>query len=568
MEQEQNALLELKNLSVRYADGSDSVLQGISLSLHAGEIICVIGESGSGKSTLFQSILQLQDRVMVTEGSVVFRGEVLCEASARESMARKSRRFPGVAPVVGMQSRLSVRSFWGRNPSKLVTRRLSSIRGTGIGVVFQEPGASLDPTRRIWRQFYDAMHAHDKSVRKMDARSKAEQLLKQMEFSDPDRILDSYPVQLSGGMNQRVAIVLAMALKPDVLLADEPTSALDVTVQAQVIKELMELRRQYNTAILLITHNMGVAAKMADRIVVMKRGQIVECGTREEVLKHPKHPYTRKLLEAVPKIAKMKSENILQSDMEPILEVSHITKTFHEHGGRQFRAVNDISLTVREGECVGIVGESGSGKSTLARMVTRLLLPDSGSVKLCGTELTTAKGASLCAAYRNIKMIFQEPRSSFDPRLTLGESICEALEPVMPGKKARMEEAGRLLCSVSLDESFLDLYPGQVSGGECQRAAIARALAQKPKLLICDEATSALDVSVQAQIIVLLNEIRQNQQLSILLISHDLALVSSFCDRLYVLYEGTVAEEGETAQVIQNPRQPYTKKLIDSVLSI
>ena len=258
----------------------------------------------------------------------------------------------------------------------------------------------------------------------------------------------------------------------------------------------------------------------------------------------------------------------MQSDMQPILEVSHITKTFHEHGGRRFCAVNDISLTVRPGECVGIVGESGSGKSTLARIVTRLVLPDSGSVKLCGTELTTAKGAALRAAYRNIKMIFQEPRSSFDPRLTLGESICEALEPVMPGKKARMEEAGRLLCSVSLDESFLGLYPGQVSGGECQRAAIARALAQKPKLLICDEATSALDVSVQAQIIVLLNEIRQNQQLSILFISHDLALVSSFCDRLYVLYEGTVVEEGETAQVIQNPRQPYTKKLIDSVLSV
>ena len=248
----------------------------------------------------------------------------------------------------------------------------------------------------------------------------------------------------------------------------------------------------------------------------------------------------------------------MQSDMQPILEVSHITKTFHEHGGRRFCAVNDISLTVRPGECVGIVGESGSGKSTLARIVTRLVLPDSGSVKLCGTELTTAKGAALRAAYRNIKMIFQEP----------GESICEALKLVMPDKKARREEAGRLLCSVSLDESFLGLYPGQVSGGECQRAAIARALAQTPKLLICDEATSALDVSVQAQIIALLNEIRQNQQLSILFISHDLALVSSFCDRLYVLYKGRVVEEGETAQVIQNPRQPYTKKLIDSVLSV
>lgn len=258
----------------------------------------------------------------------------------------------------------------------------------------------------------------------------------------------------------------------------------------------------------------------------------------------------------------------MQSVMQPILEATHITKTFHEHGGSRFRAVDDISLTVREGECVGIVGESGSGKSTMARIVTRLILPDSGSVKLCGEELTTARGAALRAAYRNMKMIFQEPRSSFDPRLTLGESICEALKPVMADKKARMEAAGRLLCSVSLNEEFLGFYPGQVSGGECQRAAIARALAQKPKLLICDEATSALDVSVQAQIIALLNEIRREQQLSILFISHDLALVSSFCDRLYVLYEGKVVEEGETAQVIQNPRQPYTKKLIESVLSV
>ena len=301
---EQNALLELKNLSVRYADGSDSVLQDISLSLHKEEIICVIGESGSGKSTLFQSILQLSDRVMITEGSVQFRGENLYETVIRKpgrtNASECADRFPA-----GREACRSVsRTLWNRRKQRYGTGMRRSIRGTGIGVVFQEPGASLDPTRKIWRQFYDAMHAHNKRVQKADARNRAATLLKQMEFSDPDRILDSCPAQLSGGMNQRIAIALAMVLEPEVLLADEPTSALDVTVQAQVVHELMELRRQYGTAILLITHNMGVAAKMADRIVVMKSGQIVECGTREEVLKHPKHSYTRELLEAVPKLMK------------------------------------------------------------------------------------------------------------------------------------------------------------------------------------------------------------------------------------------------------------------------
>ena len=253
--------------------------------------------------------------------------------------------------------------------------------------------------------------------------------------------------------------------------------------------------------------------------------------------------------------------------MQPILEVNHVTKTFCEPS-RTFVAVDDISLTVDEGECVGIVGESGSGKSTLARIITRLLLPDRGTVTLCGTELTTAKGAALREAYRNMKMIFQEPRSSFDPCLTLGESICEALKPVMPGKRARMEEAGQLLASVSLDQHFLNCDPRQVSGGECQRAAIARALAQKPKLLICDEATSALDVSVQAQIVETLNEIRRKYNLSLLFISHDLALVSSFCDRTCVLYNGKMVEEGNTMQIIQNPGQEYTKKLVASVLTV
>ena len=253
---------------------------------------------------------------------------------------------------------------------------------------------------------------------------------------------------------------------------------------------------------------------------------------------------------------------------EPVLKVEHVTKTFRERGGRRFRALDDVSFCVGEKECVGIVGESGCGKSTLARVITRLILPDSGSVQLLGTEMTQAKGKELRRAYRNMKMIFQEPRSSFDPRLTLGNSIREALGPSVSGRKEQEAEVARLLGTVGLDPRFADAYPRQVSGGECQRAAIARAIAQKPGLLICDEATSALDVSVQAQIIELLTGIRQETGAAFLFISHDLALVSSFCDRTIVLCGGRVVEEGPTRQIIEQPREEYTKKLVSSVLTL
>ena len=254
--------------------------------------------------------------------------------------------------------------------------------------------------------------------------------------------------------------------------------------------------------------------------------------------------------------------------MQTILSVDHVTKTFRAHGGRTIRAVDDISLTIGAGECVGIIGESGAGKSTLAQIIARLLLPDSGSVTLCGTELTTAGGKALRAAYRNMKMIFQEPRTSFDPRLTLGESLNAALKPILPERSPRTATAKALLEKVGLDARFWDLYPAQVSGGECQRAAIARAIAQKPRLLICDEATSALDVSVQAQVLGLLHEIRRERGLSLLFITHDLALVSSFCDRIYVLHDGKVVEQGTTEQIIRTPSQPYTRQLVDAVRMI
>ena len=520
---EKEALLEVRSLSVRYPGNKKEVLHQVDLTLAPGAITCVIGESGSGKSTLLQAVLQLPGKVEITGGDISFRGQRL------QTMPEAKRRI---------------------------------IRGSGMGVVFQEPGASLNPIRKIGRQFYDALHAHDISITMAETQKKASAILKSMQFDDPERILDCCPLQLSGGMNQRVAIALAMVLNPALLLADEPTSALDVTVQ--IAEELLQIRKQYGTSILLITHNMGVAAKLADQIAVMYEGRIVEYGTREQVLYHPTHSYTKALLRAVPKLENRKEQARVEENGAPVLEVKHVDKTFREPGGRRLKALEDLSLTVLEGECVGIVGESGCGKSTLARIITRLITPDHGFVKFCGMELSSQKRRELKKTYRDMKMIFQEPRSSFDPRLTLGRSMRDALKPVMPDKKEQEREIGHLLELVGLDGSYAGMYPWQVSGGECQRAAIA----QNPRFLICDEATSALDVSVQAQIMELLTRIRKEKKLSILFISHDLALVSSFCDRTYVLNHGRVVEAGETAQIIHAPKEPYTKRLIESLLTV
>ena len=512
---EKEALLEVRSLSVRYPGNKKEVLHQVDLTLAPGAITCVIGESGSGKSTLLQAVLQLPGKVEITGGDISFRGQRL------QTMPEAKRRI---------------------------------IRGSGMGVVFQEPGASLNPIRKIGRQFYDALHAHDRSITRAETQKRASAILKSMQFDDPERILDCCPLQLSGGMNQRVAIALAMVL--------------NLTVQLQIAEELLQIRKQYGTSILLITHNMGVAAKLADQIAVMYEGRIVEYGTREQVLYHPTHSYTKALLRAVPKLENRKEQAPVEENGAPVLEVKHVDKNFREPGGRRLKALEDLSLTVLEGECVGIVGESGCGKSTLARIITRLITPDHGSVKFCGMELSSQKRRELQKTYRDMKMIFQEPRSSFDPRLTLGRSMRDALNPVMPDKKEQEREIGHLLELVGLDGSYAGMYPWQVSGGECQRAAIARAIAQNPRFLICDEATSALDVSVQAQIMELLTRIRKEKKLSILFISHDLALVSSFCDRTYVLNHGRVVEAGETAQIIHAPKEPYTKRLIESLLTV
>lgn len=528
----QRHVIDIKNLSVCYPEAKKIILQDVNLTLEPGEVTCVIGESGSGKSTLLKAILQLPGMVEIAKGQVLFNGNDLEEMSSRQ---------------------------------------LLSIRGKQIGMVFQEPGASLNPIRKIHKQFYDVFHAHEPNIAKAEVRKRASETLKLMALNDTERILESCPSQLSGGMNQRVAIALAMVLRPAVLLADEPTSAMDVMVQKQVIEALLQLREQYGTGILMITHNMGIAEKIANRIAVMQDGRIVEYGLEKDVLQNPTHPYTRMLLAAVPRLDDVhqgRQEAIEQthSSRNPILEAEHIVKTFRESNGRYFRAVDDVSIKVEAGECVGIVGESGSGKSTLAGIITRLIAPDSGTIKLCGQNLTNAGGKELRQAYRNLKLIFQEPRSSFDPRMTLGESIDYALKPIFTKRDQRLAEAKMLMDKVGLDEHFLKLYPSQVSGGECQRAAIARALAQKPRLLICDEATSALDVSVQAQIIGLLNNIRRETGLAILFISHDMALVSHFCDRVYVLHDGKVVEQGITAQVIHQPTEEYTKSLVESAL--
>ena len=524
---EKEALLEIRSLCVRYPGNEKEILHQVDMTVLPGTITCVIGESGSGKSTLLQAILQLPGKVEITQGEITFCGQNL------QTMSETKQR---------------------------------AVRGSSMGVVFQEPGASLNPIRRIGRQFYDALHAHDRTVTRPEARKMAFEILQSMQFEDPDRILNCCPLQLSGGMNQRVAIALAMVLKPSLLLADEPTSALDVTVQLQITEELLQIRKQYGTSILLITHSMGVAAKLADQIAVMRDGQIVEYGSKEQVLYHPLHSYTKELLRAVPKLEDSAGKKFSKENRQPILEVKHVEKTFREPGGRRFKALDDLSLTVFEGECAGIVGESGCGKSTLARIITRLSAPNHGSVWFCGKELSAEKQRELRRTYRDMKMIFQEPRSSFDPRLTIGKSIRDALKPVMPNKTEQRLETERLLETVGLKGSYADMYPWQVSGGECQRAALLRSLVIGPELLICDEVTSALDATIRNDIAGLIRRICQHHHIACLFITHDLYLARTMADRILIMHHGRAVEEGTAEQIFLHPQQPYTKELLSSLL--
>ena len=538
-------LLRIDHLTAGY--GGDSVIEDISIRLHTGEVLGIVGESGSGKSTLLRAITQI--RGLSTE---IHAGTV---------------------------------SFDTKNLAVLSEGERRRLRGEEIAMVFQYAGASLNPARRIGTQLVETMRAHTDLSRE-EIYARATEVFGGMGFTEPRRILSAYPFELSGGMAQRAAIALAVILRPQLLLADEPTSALDATIQLQVLDELRALKERTGTAILLITHNIGVVRHIADRVAVMCKGKIVEQGSVTEVLGNPQHPYTRELLAAVPKMSaathtdcdRMEHMHVTQTasaiteekdisgNEDTFLCFENISMHFDDAAGR-VQAVDSISFSLARRELLGIVGESGSGKSTVAKLLTGLHLPTSGSILLDGKDITHTRGKERRALYTRIQMVFQDASGSFNPRRTIGamigETICRLCTPDERDTSRRVAE---LLAEVGLPAAYADRYPHEMSGGECQRAAIARAMAVHPEILICDEATSALDVSVQAKIIALLLHLQREHGMSLLFISHDLPLVSSIADRVLIMQNGRIVEQGETSRVLREPSENYTRNLLQATL--
>ncbi len=523
-------LLHVVNLTIAlpFAGDRQHAISDISLELKAGEILCVVGESGSGKSITASAVMGLlpSDQLRVESGAI---------------------------------------HYGGRDLLKIGEDEMRKLRGARIGMIFQEPMTSLNPVMRVGRQIEEVLEAHD--VPKAQRRPRMLELLQAVGLPDPESLAERYPFRLSGGQRQRVMIAMAVALEPDILIADEPTTALDVTTQAQILKLIRDLQRSRGMGVLFITHDFGVVAEIADRVAVMRRGEIVEIGQASEVLVNPTHPYTRTLIDAVPRFRTQAWEG---RQRQEILSVCGLRKVYRSKGGlfegaRETVAVNDVSFKIARGETLGLVGESGSGKSTIGQCILRISSIDGGVIAFQGRDIASARGRDLKAYRAKAQMVFQDPFASLNPRHKIGRSILAG--PLAHGvslveARQRME---RLLDRVGLDRSAADRYPHEFSGGQRQRIGIARALAVEPDLLVADEAVSALDVSVQAQVLDLLREVRDEFHLAMLFITHDLRVASQICDRVIVLHKGEIVEEGEATAVFQSPQDPYTQKLIAAV---
>lgn len=520
-------LLDISDLTIAFGAARPAV-DSASLDVDRGEIVALVGESGSGKSMTARAILGLLPDGATPRGSIVLDG----------------------AEMIGVPDADFVR-----------------VRGNTVSLIFQEPQSALNPVRRVGWQLREAIRAHRKTSR-ADARAAAVDLLRQVEIPDPERRVDYYPHQLSGGQKQRVAIALALAGEPDLLVADEPTTALDVTVQAEILALLDRIRSRTGMGILLITHNMGVVAQHADRVVVMRAGRVVETGSVHAVFDAPTHPYTRSLLAAVPRLPEEAAVTPPPtSGADVVLEFDAATVTYPaRHGSPAFRAVDEVSLTVRRGEVLGLVGESGSGKTTLGRAAVGLVPLTGGRVLVEGHDLRGITARQLRELRRDVAFVQQDPATSLDPRLTIGASVREPLDVHRVGSAAdRRRRVLELLDAVRLPAAFTDRLPHQLSGGQRQRVALARALTLRPKLLIADEPTSALDVSVQAEVLELFTAIQQDLGFACLFVSHDLAVVHQVADRVAVLRSGSVIEAGPVDAVFTTPHDPYTRALIDAV---
>jgi peptide/nickel transport system ATP-binding protein len=521
--------LSIEALRVGLPLGADreNAVGGVSLDVPAGEIHCLVGESGSGKSVIAQSVMGLLPHTLrATAGKIRLSGEDLL----------------GLAP-----------------------ERLRRLRGEKMAMIFQEPMTALNPVMTCGAQVDELLRQHtalDSGSRK----SRVLQMFEHVRLPDASRIYTAYPHQLSGGQRQRIMIAMALILKPALLIADEPTTALDVTTQAEILRLIRELQRESGTAVLFITHDFGVVAEIADRVSVLKLGELVESGPAREVLGGPRHPYTKMLLAAVPTLQPRKTPI---EDSRPVqLRTRGLSKVFHGGGWlrkrRDVRAADNVQIEVKRGETLGIVGESGSGKSTVARMVARLLDPTAGEVELDGRSLTAARGGGEREMRRRVQVVFQDPYRSLNPRRTVGAAIAEGPINFGASRAEAWRRASELMTLVRLSPAALKRYPHEFSGGQRQRVCIARALALEPEVLIADEAVSALDVSVQAEILRLLEDIQQRLHLTVLFITHDLRVAAQICNRIVVMQHGRVVEQGPVAQVFEAPREAYTRALLEA----
>jgi peptide/nickel transport system ATP-binding protein len=529
----EDVALAVRDLTVSLPTGMERAhaVENVSFELKRGQILCIIGESGSGKSVTANAIMGLLPKsIRVSSGTIRLEGMDLVELSPE---------------------------------------RLRDLRGRVVSMIFQDPLSALNPLMTVGAQIEEVMAAHGVGTPK-SRRSSAIELLTEVGLPDPPLMYHQYPFRLSGGQRQRVMIAMALALEPAILIADEPTTALDVTTQAQILQLIRDIQRRKGMSVMFITHDFGVVAEIADSVVVMEKGHCVEQGSAEQVLKSPSHLYTRRLIAAVPHLTgkdRVPAEAAVTSSM---LKVEYLVKTYRSGSalfGRQriVPAVNGVSFDLSPGRTLGVVGESGSGKSSLGRLLIKLLDSDSGSILFEGRDVARLSEAEFRPLRPKIQMIFQDPFASLNPRSTVGRIL--TVGPIAHGvpHKEACEQARELLAHVGLDAGTFDRYPHEFSGGQRQRIGIARALMFKPKLLIADEAVSALDVSIQAQILKLLDQIQRETGVSMIFITHDLRVASQICDEIAVMHRGQIVEHGPPSQIFLNPKSAYTRELVSAI---
>ncbi len=528
MNDSDHPVLTVRGLTVRLPEDADRdfAVEDVSFEVGPGEIVCVVGESGSGKSVTAHTVMGLIPRKDLTPvaGEVLLQGEELLTKSETE---------------------------------------LRSLRGERMAMIFQEPMTALNPVMKVGDQIAEMLEIHSP----MSAQARNDRVLEVMRdvsLPEPEQLFHSFPHQLSGGQRQRIMIAMALALEPGLLIADEPTTALDVTTQAQILELVKDIQRRHGTGVMFITHDFGVVAEIADRVIVMQHGKVVEQGTADDVIGKPQHPYTKMLMASVPSLTPPVREAV---DRErPALSARNLNKTYGSGGwfkrGREVHAAQNVELVVHRGETLGVVGESGSGKSTVARCIVRLIDPTAGEIMIAGNNIAGLGEKALRPYRRDVQIVFQDPYRSLNPRRTVGQSIVEGPMNFGLCKEDALVRARDLMNVVGLSSDALERFPHQFSGGQRQRICIARALAMEPKVLIADEAVSALDVSVQAQVLELLDDVRKRFDLAMLFITHDLRVAAQVCDRIMVMQRGLVVEQGPTTEVYASPSHDYTRSLL------